>query len=115
MKKFFSSFIFKLIVGIIIGAIIGLICRWNSEDVLLVNVPQFAISFISIIPKTIDVTMLDGTSMQVKIDNPQKALQIQGDIVPGENIDLKIKGINFNFKDLYTKIFQKNELFYFIS
>ena len=50
------------------------------------------------IPKTIDVVMRDNSTMQVKIDNPAKALQIQGDIVPGENVDFKIPLDNLKLK-----------------
>ncbi|MCQ2957810.1 MAG: YidC/Oxa1 family membrane protein insertase [Candidatus Gastranaerophilales bacterium] len=50
------------------------------------------------IPKTIDVTMKDGSTMPVKIDSPQKALQIQGDMIPGENVDFKIPLDNLKLK-----------------
>ncbi|MCR4880415.1 MAG: YidC/Oxa1 family membrane protein insertase [bacterium] len=42
------------------------------------------------IPKAITVKLNDGQDLSVKIDNPQKALKIQGELKPGEPVDLKI-------------------------
>ena len=50
------------------------------------------------IPKNIEVTMNDGTKQNVKIDNPQKALQIQGDIEPAKPVDFKIPLDNIKLK-----------------
>jgi len=50
------------------------------------------------IPKNIDVVMTDGTTENVKIDNPQKALKIQGTIEPSKPMDLKIPLDNIKLK-----------------
>ncbi len=50
------------------------------------------------IPKSIEVTMADGTKQEVKIDNSQKALQIQGDIEPSKPVDFKIPLDNIKLK-----------------
>ena len=42
------------------------------------------------IPKVITVKLSDGEELSVKVDNPQKALKVQGEITPNEPIDLKI-------------------------
>ena len=50
------------------------------------------------IPKNIDVVMNDGTTQNVKIDNPQKAVQIQGEIEPNQPVDFKIALDNIKLK-----------------
>lgn len=50
------------------------------------------------IPKNIDVLMNDGSTQNVKIDSPQKALQVQGSIEPSEPMDLKIPLDNIKLK-----------------
>ncbi|MDD3593511.1 MAG: YidC/Oxa1 family membrane protein insertase [Candidatus Gastranaerophilales bacterium] len=49
-------------------------------------------------PKKIEVTMNNGEKVEVKVDNPQKAIQIQGEIVPAKPIDFKISLDNINLK-----------------
>lgn len=49
-------------------------------------------------PKSIDVLMNDGETVNVKIKNPQKAIEIQGEVNPGENVDFKIALDNINLK-----------------
>lgn len=48
--------------------------------------------------KTAKVTFADGKTMDVKIDNPKKALNVQGDIEPGKTLDLKINLDSFHLK-----------------
>ena len=50
------------------------------------------------ISKSIQVTMNDGTKQEVKINNPQKAVLVQGDIKPGEPMDLKLPLDNIKLK-----------------
>ncbi len=50
------------------------------------------------IPKKIEVVMNDGTKQEVKIDNPVKALQIQGTMEPSQPVDLKIPLDNIQLK-----------------
>lgn len=50
------------------------------------------------VPKKFDVTMSDGEVLDVKVKNPQKTIEIQGDIKPGENVDFKIALDNINLK-----------------
>ena len=54
------------------------------------------------IPKVITVTLSDGQNLSVKIDSPQKALKVQGKIVPNQPVDLKIPldNIKENFETL---------------
>lgn len=48
--------------------------------------------------KTAVVTFVEGEDKEVKIDKPQKAVQVQGEIVVGEPIDFKIPLDNLNLK-----------------
>ncbi len=41
--------------------------------------------------KIAKVYLQDGEVKEIKIDNPRKAVKIQGDIIPGEPVDLKIQ------------------------
>jgi membrane protein insertase Oxa1/YidC/SpoIIIJ len=48
--------------------------------------------------KTATLYLIDETLENVKINKPNKALEIQGDLVPGEPIDFKISLDNFDLK-----------------
>ena len=53
--------------------------------------------------KTADVYLKDGKVINdVKIAQPQKAVTVQGEVTPGENIDLKLQmdSLNLNFETL---------------
>ena len=51
------------------------------------------------------VKLNNGEELNVKVDNPQKALKVQGDITPNEPIDLKIPLDNIKEKfELLSKI-----------
>ncbi len=54
------------------------------------------------IPGNIDVVMKNGETVKVKVKKPQKAVEIQGDINPGKNVDFKIAldNINLSFEEL---------------
>ena len=41
---------------------------------------------------------VDEPLLNVKIEKPQRAVEVQGDLVPGENVDLKISLDNLNLK-----------------
>lgn len=57
------------------------------------------------IPKMITVKLNNGEELNVKVDNPQKALKVQGDITPNEPVDLKIPLDNIKEKfDTLSKI-----------
>ena len=57
------------------------------------------------IPKVLTVKLADGSELSVKVDNPQKALKVQGDIKPNEPMDLKIPLDNIKEKfDTLSKI-----------
>lgn len=48
--------------------------------------------------KTALVAFVEGEDKEVKVDKPQKAVQVQGEIVAGEAIDFKIPLDNLNLK-----------------
>jgi len=53
-------------------------------------------------PKEAKVFLKNGETTETKINNPQKAIQIQGELIPGKPVDLKISldSLNMSFDEL---------------
>ena len=48
--------------------------------------------------KTVTATYKDGETATVKVTNPRKAIEIQGELTPGDSVDLKISLDNLKLK-----------------
>ena len=53
-------------------------------------------------PKSANVVLSDKTLENVKISKPQKAIEVQGELNPGQNVDFKVSldNINLQFSQL---------------